>query len=157
MERTIAFAYTLDQAKLLADQLERFVTLNRHQLAGHRANLDFWLGEAEHVLAAIDGYQQRFERMRDAQQRWVADHGTHTWDQRYCSSCRGPCFDQPNSPPPTPKRISSTQLEAARRRVRDAAYHFLVRLLKTGLLSVAELRGLCVRLDTGVDPADLRQ
>ena len=36
-------SFSTDVAKLVADQLSRFVTLNPHQLAGQVANLDFWL------------------------------------------------------------------------------------------------------------------
>ena len=35
-------AYMNDISRILADQLAKFATLNRHQLAGQAANLDFW-------------------------------------------------------------------------------------------------------------------
>src|SRR3954471_14676429 len=65
-----------DMAKLVAEQLSRFVTLNPHQLAGQVANLDFWLAEVRHALAAIEGYGMRFVRMEAAQEQYVAAHGT---------------------------------------------------------------------------------
>jgi hypothetical protein len=51
---------------LVTAQLAKFATLNRHQLAGQVANLDFWLAEARHWLDVIDGYRPRFERLKAA-------------------------------------------------------------------------------------------
>ena len=34
-------SFSENMAKVVADQLARFVTLNTHQLAGHMANLEF--------------------------------------------------------------------------------------------------------------------
>jgi hypothetical protein len=61
-------SYSSQIADLLAAQLTKFVTLHRHQLAGQAANLDFWLVEIRHSLAMIDGYRERFERMKAAQE-----------------------------------------------------------------------------------------
>ena len=74
-------SFSTDIAELVANQLSRFVTLNRHQLAGQAANLDFWLGEVQHALAVIDGYGVRFTRMHAAQEQHHAmvahDLATH--------------------------------------------------------------------------------
>ncbi len=56
-------AFSSDLAKLVADQLTRFVTLNRHQLAGQVANLDFWMAQVRNALETIDGYGVRFVRL----------------------------------------------------------------------------------------------
>ena len=48
--------------------LERTTTLPTHHFAGHAANIDFWMAEIQHCLSVIDGYPQRFERMKKAQQ-----------------------------------------------------------------------------------------
>jgi hypothetical protein len=69
-------SFSTDMAALVANQLARFVTLNRHQLAGQAANLDFWLAQVRHALAVIDGYGVRFVRMYGAQEQYVAAHGT---------------------------------------------------------------------------------
>jgi len=69
-------AYSSDIAKTLTQQLTRFVTLNRHQLAGHVANLDFWMAEVRHCFEVIDGYGQRFNRMKKAEGKHVAEHHT---------------------------------------------------------------------------------
>lgn len=68
--------YSSDVADLLARQLAKFATLNRHQLAGQVANLDFWLAEVRHGLGAIDGYGPRFERLKAAQSQHAQEHGT---------------------------------------------------------------------------------
>lgn len=53
-------AYSSDITKTLTVQVTKFVTLNRHQLAGHVANLGFWVAEVRHCLDVIDGYNRRF-------------------------------------------------------------------------------------------------
>ena len=73
-------AYTTDIAKILTDQLARFVTLNRHQLAGHVPNLDFWLAEVRHCLDVLDGYNTRFNKLRDGQVTHVSEHHTIEYD-----------------------------------------------------------------------------
>lgn len=55
----------------LIKTLERSTTLPTHQLVGHVANLDFWMDEAKHCLNVIDGYAQRFDRMKKAQQSYT--------------------------------------------------------------------------------------
>jgi hypothetical protein len=60
-------AYSSDITKTLTAQITKFVTLNRHQLAGHVANLDFWVAEDRHCLDVIDGYDRRFEQMKTGQ------------------------------------------------------------------------------------------
>jgi hypothetical protein len=108
-------AYTTDQAALLASQLERLATSGAHQIAGQFANLEFWLAEAVHVLATITDYPQRFRQLRDAQSAWVTTHGTRVSGP--CAHCGGRCELGPHAPPP-PTRISSDEMDAARRGVR---------------------------------------
>jgi hypothetical protein len=87
--------YSMDVVKPLNDQLAKFVTLNRHQLAGQVANLDFWLGEVLHGLAVIDGYGRRFDRLRAAQQQYVSEHGTREFLKD------DPCCTERTAAPPT--------------------------------------------------------
>ena len=61
-------SYIEDICEPLITTLERASNLPAHQLAGYVANLDFWLSEAKHCLQIVDGYEQRFERMKDAQE-----------------------------------------------------------------------------------------
>src|SRR5256885_13633016 len=86
-------SFSTDMAKLVADQLSRFVTLNPHQLAGQTANLDFWLAQARHALGVIDGYGVRIARMGDGQQQCVAAHDAKLSDV-------GPCGIAEQKPPP---------------------------------------------------------
>jgi hypothetical protein len=123
-------------AKVVADQLERFVTLNRHQLAGHVANLDFWPAQARHALDVIDGYQ------------YVARHQTRV---------SSPFDPDVTGPPELPRRLPDGSLRDARRAVADAAYRFLVRLCNDGLIFVAELRSRSAGLGLGVEASDLRR
>jgi hypothetical protein len=140
--------YSTDMAKLLADQLAKFVTLNRHQLAGHVANLDFWLAEVRHGLEVIDGYGRRFEQLKAAQQRYVAEHRTKEFS--LCDPC---CTERPAAPP---QRIPDGELRKARRSLCDAAYRFLVRCFNEGLITEAALRAACGDLGIGVEASDLR-
>lgn len=145
-------AYSIDQAIAVAEQLEKFTTSYVHHLAGQLANLDFWLDEASRALKVIDDYPRRFTLMRDAQAAWVTAHGTVV--SELCPICRGACeFGRETPRPPT--RIASQELEAARRRLKDAAYHLLLRFYRAGLLDELALRAACERVGTSVDLADL--
>src|SRR6201981_923543 len=112
-------AYSIDIAKTLTDQITKFVTLNRHQLAGHVANLDFWAAEVRHCLDVIDGYNRRFEQMKAAQTKHTSEHGTVEF------SFHDPC--RPQKPAPPPRRVPGAELGEARRHLCDATYRFLVR------------------------------
>jgi hypothetical protein len=114
-------------ARLVADQLSRFVTLNRHQLAGQVANLDFWLAQVRHALAVIDGYGARFVRMHGAQEQYVAAHGTTEFTP-------GADFPTERRASP-PRRIPDRELRQARRSLTEAAYRFLERCRRDGLIS----------------------
>src|SRR5262245_8635016 len=75
-QRIPEMSFSTDMAELVASQLSRFVTLNRHQLSGQVANLAFWLAQVRHSLAVIDGYGVRFLRMEAAQEQYVVADGT---------------------------------------------------------------------------------
>jgi hypothetical protein len=145
--------YSIEQSALLARQLEGLATREAHQLAGHVANLEFWLGETCHVLATIDDYPDRFRRLREGQQAWVELHETRT--NRPCLICRGkPCELGPQ-PPPAPTRISSDDMDAARRGLRQGCYRFLLRLHRLGLLDEPGLRVACERIGVTLEREDL--
>lgn len=134
-------SYSEHLANVVADQLERFVTLNKHQLDGHVANLDFWIAEARHALEVIDGYKERFGRQKTGQ-----------------GEQNVPSFDPGNyvrADPP--RRLPEARLRDARRSVADATYRFLVRLCNCGLIPESRLRSICNDLEIGVDSADLRR
>jgi len=109
--------FPTDIADLVAKQLSRFVTLNRHQLAGQATNLDFWLGEVQHALAVIDGYGVRFTRMHAAQEQHVSAHGTTEFDL-------DADWETVRRASP-PRRVPGHELEKARRNLTQAASRFL--------------------------------
>ena len=59
--------------------------------------------------------------------------------------------------PRPPKRLATTEKAEARRALVDATYHLLTRFFRMGLLEEADLRALCDRIGTSIDPADLRR
>ncbi len=120
-------SYSVDIADLVAKQLMRFVTLNRHQLAGQAANLGFWLDEVQHALAVIGGYGVRFTRMYAAQEQYVNVHGTTEFDLDADWNT-----ERRASPP---RRLPGQELEKARRNLIKAALNFLERCRSEGFLS----------------------
>lgn len=136
-------AYSCDIAKLLAEQLAKFVTLNRHQLAGHVGNLDFWLAEVRHALDVIDGYSQRFRQLKAGWTQYVAEHKTAEF------SLRDP--DGIERPAAPPRPVPDGDLRDARRLLRENAHRFLTRCCREGLISEATLRSSCESL--GLDHA----
>jgi hypothetical protein len=146
-EEVLAMSFSEDLSKLVADQLARFVTLNPHQLAGHAANLDFWLDQARHALGVIDGYEARFRQLKSGQEAYVAEHRT-TIHFRGDPDVKG-------SPPP-PRRVPDTARREARLAVTESTYRFLIRCYQDGLIPEPRLRAACDGLDLSIDPHDLR-
>jgi hypothetical protein len=132
-------SFSTDMARLVAEQLSRFVTLNRHQLAGQVANLDFWLTQVRHALAVIDGYGVRFVRMHAAQEQYVAAHGTTEFTL-------GIDFPKERKASP-PHRIPDRDLRKARRGLTEATARFLKRCHQDGLISASQLSEGCGSLD----------
>lgn len=140
-------AYSTEIATQLANQLGKFATYNRHQLAGQAANLDFWLSEVRHCLYVIDDYKQRFERMNQAQEAYVESHGTvefHLSD---------PCCTQGR---PRARRIPDAELKGARHSILESTYRFLVRCHNEGFVDEPTLREICDGWEIGVEYRDLR-
>ena len=144
--------YSIARAELIADQISRFATQHLHQLAGHHANLAFWLSEATAAVGTIDDYQHRFRELRDAQLSWVREHGTKI--TRFCPVCRGHCEFGPQTPD-RPHRIPSEDLEAARNAVRVAVRQFIVRLFHAGFLSETEVRQSADLVGVSIEQEDL--
>ena len=141
-------SFSEDLAKVVADQLARFVTLNTHQLAGHVANLEFWVSQARHALEVIDGYEPRFRRLKAAQEQYVTVHRTQTFL---------PHDHETHGPPDSPRRVAHAALREARRSVTEATYRFLVRCCNDGLIPESQVRAICGSLDIGVESADIRR
>jgi len=134
-------SFSTDMAGLVAAQLERFVTLNRHQLAGQAANLDFWLDQVRHTLEVIDGYGVRFVRMHAAQEQYVTTHGTA---ENLVDA------DGPKERRPSPaRRVPDRELRKARRALTGAAGRFLERCRRDGLISEAQITRAFERLGIG--------
>ena len=142
-------AYLTEISKILADQLTKFATLNRHQLAGQAANLDFWCDELQHCLEVIDGYKSRFERMKAAQTQYAADHKTVEYDLDLDDPC---CCSRNVSPP---RRIDHREIQAARQSLCDAMHGFLVRCLRESVIDEARFRALADRFGMTIEPSDL--
>lgn len=142
-------AYSSDIVKILTGQLTKFATLNRHQLVGQVANLDFWIAEVRHCFSVIDGYQARFERLKATQTKYVSEHQTIEFD------LRDPCCVRGSAAPP--RRVPQTELREARRSLTDAVYHFLVRCFREGLIEEATLRRERDKLGIDVEATDLNR
>lgn len=144
--------YTIERANLLADQFRRFKSHHDHHLAGLFANVDFWLHEVEEAYKAIDEYNQRFSKLRDAQQAWVKEFNVR--EHRFCPICQGRCEFDDGTPQP-PRRTTSHDLDAARVSLREEAREFLLRCYRTGLMNEPDLREMCARIGTGLEPSEL--
>jgi len=141
-------SFSTEIAKLVTNQLSRFVTLNRHQLAGQVENLDFWLKEVRHALEVLDGYGKRFQKLKSGQANYVSEHQTTQYhlDDPCCT------YDKAW----TPQRVPDTELKEARRSLSETAYRFLVRCFDDGLIPESGVRDACASLGIGVDASDLR-
>ncbi|WP_437911972.1 hypothetical protein WME73_31675 [Sorangium sp. So ce302] len=146
--------YSIARAELIAKQVGRFATQHVHQLAGHHANLAFWIAEAAAAIRAIDEYQHRFRQLQDAQRSWVRQHDTKI--TRYCPVCRGACEFGPQTPD-RPRRVPSEDLAAAREAVRSAVRQFLVRLYHAGFVAEAEVRRSADLVGASIEPEDLER
>jgi hypothetical protein len=145
-------SYSTERAALIATQLERLATQNAYQLAGQFPNLDFWIDEAATALRVIDGYPERFRRLRDAQVEWVKAHDTKVSD--YCPICSGACEIGPETPAP-PQRTPSDDLHRARESIRTAARRYFLRLYRAHLIEEDAVRRACDAIGTGVESEDL--
>jgi len=141
-------AYVTDVSRLLTETVEKLSTLNRHQLAGHVANLSFWTEEVRHCLHVIDDYHHRFEAMKVAQTKHAVGHHTSEFalDEQY---------DLGKSVPP-PKRVPDNQLKEARRTLCDAFYGFIVRCQNAELLDQAAAEHAAANVGISIDQKDLK-
>lgn len=139
-------AYSTDISEILTVQLDRLAKLHPHQLVGHVANLDFWLGEVLHCQAVIDGYRPRFERLRDSQSNYVRERDTKTYHHDFGSQT-----------PMKAQRVPDDALKTSRRELREAFYRFLIRSYHERLIDEPALRRTADAADLGIDPVDLRR
>lgn len=145
--------YTVEKANLIARQLRKFTSGYAHHVVGQYANIDFWMNEATEALLVIDNHRHRFDKMYNAQKNWIEDHGTAVHE--YCPICRGRC-EFSDGKPTLPELKFKRQLVESRQELTDAAYFFLVRCFKIGLLQKEELKARCDLIGTSIDPNDLK-
>lgn len=146
--------YTIERANLLADQFRRYNAHHAHHLAGIFSNVDFWLHEVEEAYRAINEYNHRFEKLREAQKNWVKQYDVRV--HRFCPVCGGRCeLGCDDGTPQPPQRTSSHDLEAARVSLREEARNFLLRCYRTGLMDEENLREMCARIGTGLEHSEL--
>jgi hypothetical protein len=149
-------SYSSQIADLLAAQLTKFATLNRHQLAGQVANLDFWLTEVRHCLAMLDGYRDRFHRMREAQESYVERKATVEFPRSMKLNDRESDHEGMKRPERL-RPVNDKELQQSRVNLCDAAYGFLVRCCNEGLISESVLRASCGALGIGVESRDINK
>lgn len=101
--------------------LNHSAALPVNQLAGHAGNVDFWIGEAKHCLTVIDGYQERFARIRAGQAEYEMQH------------------DVVNTGP-LRRSSKGTARQKIRREICEAIERFLGRCHREGLLSEKKLK-----------------
>jgi hypothetical protein len=111
----------------LVRTLKHSAGLPVRQLAGHAANVDFWVSEAKHCLAVIDGYQNRFERLRAGQAKYEKKHNAV------------------GKTPPIQRGAKYNARQECRRSVCEAIEAFLTRCHREGLLSEKDLRKRWIR------------
>jgi hypothetical protein len=141
-------SYIRDICQPLIDQLEKFATLNSHQLAGQLANLDFWVSEVEHRLSVIEGYYPRFQQLKAAQTDHVQRHRTAR--SEYPGDPIG------ESIPPIRRGVSDAELKELRDRLLKAVSHVVTRGINEGLLTEIDVREVKRRLGHMVMESDLQ-
>ncbi len=111
----------------LTKVLSHHAQLPASQLAGHAANVDFWMAEVAHRLMVIDGYQKRFKAMREAQLQHPGAHGVV---------------------PPPQRSTSDEDRKTLARDLRDAAHSLLDRLEREALIDQTRAQELRKKLAT---------
>ena len=106
-------SYINDISGALVRVLSRASDGPPERFAGYAANRVFWVAEARHCIAVIDGYSERFERMRRTSQ---ASHPPRL-------------VDWPTIPISEPS-MTGRDLSKARKQVQDALERFLRRCVK---------------------------
>lgn len=144
--------YTIEKANLVSEQLRKFKDCFAHQLAGHYANINFWINEVKKSLIALDEYNKRFNIMRDGQSDWIENHGEPIHE--YCPVCKGKC-EFSNGIPSLPRKVESSLLKETRKDLVNSTYYFLVRCYNSKLIDLKTLENYCSEVGTSIDPKDL--
>jgi hypothetical protein len=147
-------SYSTEISQTLTNTLNRFVTLNPHQLSGHAGNLDFWLDEIKHCIKINEEYRKRFEAMKTAQIRYVSAKGTLEFS-KVCNGYCPICAEGKSAKPP--RSVPDTEIKETLRALRDAAYTFLIHCYKTGFIEEVKLREAMDYIGVSIDIRDLNR
>jgi hypothetical protein len=129
-------SYVEDITEALIGTLTYVGGLPAEKLAGHAANLEFWVGEVRHASDVIDGYRERFKKLQDG--------------ERLAAERFGIPFRPFRSERPIRPGISDHELQELRRRLIDSVSHVLSRSYKDGIVSETELDEYGERLDLDI-------
>lgn len=150
--------YTVQRAKLIAEQLRKFSDSNSWMVVGQFVNLEFWIEEVKTVLKAIDQHNSRFDKMYDAQKEWIDSHTIQVPDN--CPICQGVCeLGSGSIKPNLPKKSSETKSDKkeSRKELLNSTYYFLLRCYKLKLMSKEEFQNKCEDLGKSVDINDIEK
>ncbi|NRB64917.1 MAG: hypothetical protein HRU40_18165 [Saprospiraceae bacterium] len=149
--------YTVERANLISEQLRKFTDSYAHMVAGQFANIDFWIDEVINSVRAIDEHSMRFEKMCEAQIKWIEEKEVRV--PNYCHICNGICelSEQHYKKPELPKNRSKGEKKESRKKLVDSTYYFLIRCFKIGLLNEEELKIYCNKIGISVDLYDLKK
>lgn len=150
--------YTVQKAKLLSEQLQKFSKADSWIIVGQFVNLEFWLDEVKAAINTIDQHSIRFDKMHDSQKEWIESHSIKIPDN--CPVCLGICeLGTGSRKPHLPKRSIETKSDKkeSRKELLDSAYAFLLQCYRLKLLKEEDLRVKCRDIGTSVDLADLEE
>ena len=124
-------SYIADITQPLIQTLRHFATLPAHQLAGHAKNLEFWRSEVDHCKSVIDGYQSRFEKLREGQQVYGLQNnfGNETVD-----TFDGKMVVPITSMKPLKRNLPDSERKKLIRDLNDSLYAFEQRLYQENLI-----------------------
>jgi hypothetical protein len=152
-------AYSLEIADAISRTVGKFVTLNNYQLAGHVANLDFWIRQVKNALDAVDGYSKRQRTLEQAQKQYISAHDTRQFFPQDATLQRefpdDPCYELGKAQPDR-WRVDSETLKTKRREIVDSFYGFMVRCHREALVSDEAAKRALSECGIGVDPGDFR-
>jgi hypothetical protein len=148
--------YSVEKAILLTKQLNKFKDSHAFIVAGQFSNIDFWINEVETSIKAIDEHDSRFNKMYEAQEKWIENKNVKIPD--YCYICDGICelSNEHYKKPELPKQRAKNDKKDSRKELINATYYFLIRCLKLELLNEKQFKEYCYRLGTSIDPNDFK-
>jgi hypothetical protein len=122
-------SYLQAQTDALIQVLDHAADLKAHRLAGYIANLDFWLQEIQHCFSSIEGYSERFQRMKQGAADYLQDHP----DEHGEPPNEGYVYDGDTR---TTRGLRNTDLKGLRATLQQSACRFFRRCYKAGLISL---------------------